>query len=620
MNFSLQELEELYNDAPCGYHSLDSEGRFVRINDTELKMLGYSREEVLGRKFSDFITPASLTIFEQNFLLFKQRGWVKDLEFQLICQDGTILSISLTNSSSSKQIKDEAGNFLMSRVVVIDISERQAALRDRQQLEAELQETEATRQASEERYRLMFEDHSSLMWFYDPDTLTFLEVNQAAIAHYGYSQVEFSQMTISDVRLAGDVSALRQINDYLIPGKPYVGVWQHCKKDGSIIDVEIKAYAFPVAGKQTNLVLIEDITELKRLEVERQQVERERERFLAVGSDLQVITGSNGYFHWVSPTVEQTLGWTTEEMTSRPWIEFVHPEDIDPIVLESSSRSGKKTLTFKNRYRHKDGSYRWLLWKTQPYPEEQMVYGVAVEIGERQAELRDRQPGELTSPQQIARERILATMIQAIHQTIDVEQLLQIAVDQIQQFLQTDRVIIFRFQPDWSGKVVAESVTSATMSILESEIIDPCFGERYIEPYRQGRVSAIADFPASDVEECYKELMAQFQIRANLVVPILHREELWGLLIAHHCSAPRPWQTEDIELLQQLAIQLGIAIQQAELYQKNAEQAALIDIASDAIFVRNLSNQILFWSQGAERLYGWKAEEVKNQIAQELFN
>lgn len=602
MNFNSQELQELYNDAPCGYHSLDSEGRFVRINDTELKMLGYSREEVLGRKFSDFITRESLATFEQSFSLFQERGWVKDLEFQLICQDGTVLPISL----SSKQIKDAAGNFLMSRSVVIDISERK-------RLEAESQAAEAILRASEERYRLMFESNPNPMWFYDPDTLAFLEVNQAAIAHYGYSRSEFSQMTIADIRPFEEVTALRLVVAHLIPGHPHVGVWQHCQKDGSIIDVEIKAYAFQVAGKQSNLVLIEDITELKRLEEERQLEELKRGRFLAVGSDLQMITGSNGYFHWVSPTFEQTLGWTTQEMTSRPWVDFVHPEDIDLSVGESESLlSGKETMAFENRLRHKDGSYRWLLWKAQPYPEEQMVYGAAVDIS-------DRKQGELMLQQQIAREHLLAEMSQAIHQTLDVEQLLEIAVDRIQQFLQTDRVIIFRFQPDWSGKVVAESIASGAVSILDSEIIDPCFGDRYIEPYRQGRVSAIADFPASDVGECYKELMAQFQVRANLVVPILQREELWGLLIAHHCCAPRPWQTEDTELLQQLATQLGIAIQQAELYQKNVEQAALIDISSDAIFVRNLSSQILFWSQGAERLYGWKAEEVKNQISQELF-
>ena len=186
--------------------------------------------------------------------------------------------------------------------------------------------------------------------------------------------------------------------------------------------------------------------------------------------------------------------------------------------------------------------------------------------------------------------------------------------------LQTERVIIFRFHPDWSGTVVAESVTTGWTSILESKITDPCFGEHYVEPYCQGRVSTVADFPASEVELCHKELMAGFQVRANLVVPILQREHLWGLLIAHHCSAPREWLPEEIELLQQLATQVGIALQQAELYQNNAQQAALIDIASDAIFVRDLANRILFWSQGAERMYGWTRQEAQNRVAQELFN
>lgn len=264
MNSFSQELEELYNQAPCGYHSLDSEGKFIRINDTELQMLGYSREEVLGRKFSDLITPESLPTFEQNFPLFLQRGWVTDLELQLILKDGTILPISL----SATAIKDEAGEYLMSRSVVIDISERQAALRARKQAELSLQQ------------------------------------------------------------------------------------------------------------------------------------------------------------------------------------------------------------------------------------------------------------------KQIAREHLLAEMTTAIQGSFDVDQLLQTAVEQMREFLQTERVIIFRFQPNWSGKVITESIASGATSILESQITDPCLGERYIEPYRQGRVSAIADFNTSDVEPCHRELMTQFQVRANLVVPILQREQL----------------------------------------------------------------------------------------------
>ncbi|MEG4217130.1 PAS domain-containing protein [Microcoleus sp. Pol14C6] len=117
---------------------------------------------------------------------------------------------------------------------------------------------------------------------------------------------------------------------------------------------------------------------------ERKKIEQERERFLAVGSDLQVIAGINGYFHWVSPTFERILGWTPDEMTSRPWTEFVHPDDLGTSLAEADSLfSGNETFTFENRYRHKDGSYRWFLWNAQPYPEEQVIYGAAVDITDR---------------------------------------------------------------------------------------------------------------------------------------------------------------------------------------------------------------------------------------------
>ncbi|MEA5572696.1 PAS domain S-box protein [Calothrix sp. UHCC 0171] len=118
------ELEELYNHAPCGYHSLDKDGTFVRINDTELNMLGYSQEEVVGKKkFSDLITPESKITFQENFPRFQERGWVRDLEFQMIRKDGTILPTSL----SATAMKDAAGNYLVSRSMVVDISDRQQA-------------------------------------------------------------------------------------------------------------------------------------------------------------------------------------------------------------------------------------------------------------------------------------------------------------------------------------------------------------------------------------------------------------------------------------------------------------------------------------------------------------
>jgi PAS domain S-box-containing protein len=129
----------------------------------------------------------------------------------------------------------------------------------------------------------------------------------------------------------------------------------------------------------------------------RKKVEQERERFLAVSSDLQIITGSNGYFHWVSPSFTHTLGWLPEDMTACPWSEFVHPDDLPSTIAEATNLlSGSETFAFEHRMRHKDGSYRWLLWKAQSYPEEQLIYGAAIDITNRkQADQKIREQADL---------------------------------------------------------------------------------------------------------------------------------------------------------------------------------------------------------------------------------
>jgi PAS domain S-box-containing protein len=118
---SAEEIEDLYNNAPCGYHSLDRDGVFVRMNDTELNWLGYTREEIVGKmKFPDILTSESLKKFKEKFPLFKSRGQILDLEFEMIRKDGTILPVLLSASA----VKDANGNYVMSRSTVFDITER----------------------------------------------------------------------------------------------------------------------------------------------------------------------------------------------------------------------------------------------------------------------------------------------------------------------------------------------------------------------------------------------------------------------------------------------------------------------------------------------------------------
>ncbi len=147
---------------------------------------------------------------------------------------------------------------------------------------------------------------------------------------------------------------------------------------------DVKAFCIGELQSNQFAILFTDISDVYDELRLRKQVEQERERFLAVGSDLQVITGINGYFQWVGPTFERTLGWTVDEMTSRPWTDFVHPDDISQSVSETDSLFfGNETVAFENRYRHKDGSYRWFFWNAQLHPEEQVIYGAAVDITER---------------------------------------------------------------------------------------------------------------------------------------------------------------------------------------------------------------------------------------------
>jgi PAS domain S-box-containing protein len=117
------EVEDLYNNAPCGYHSLDSEGIIVNINNTELQWLGYRREEILGKSLTEIITADCQQIFHNSFDDFKRRGLLQNRDYDLICKDGTILPVFL----SATAVKDEEGNYLYSRSTLFDARDRKQA-------------------------------------------------------------------------------------------------------------------------------------------------------------------------------------------------------------------------------------------------------------------------------------------------------------------------------------------------------------------------------------------------------------------------------------------------------------------------------------------------------------
>jgi methyl-accepting chemotaxis protein PixJ len=129
--------------------------------------------------------------------------------------------------------------------------------------------------------------------------------------------------------------------------------------------------------------------------------------------------------------------------------------------------------------------------------------------------------------------------------------------------LGSDRVVIYRFNPDWSGYIFAEDVGAGFPRALADKIEDSCIGDNLINAYKEGRVVPTNDVFKAGFHPEHLDLMKRLQIKANLVTPIIWQGELFGLLIAHHCQAPHVWQKSEIDLLFQLSIQVGYALDQA---------------------------------------------------------
>lgn len=198
-----------------------------------------------------------------------------------------------------------------------------------------------------------------------------------------------------------------------------------------------------------------------------------------------------------------------------------------------------------------------------------------------------------------AQQALIQDIALRIRQSLDLKEILTQAVGEVKQLLNCDRVIIYRFLPEGDGVVDVEAIQPGWPPILGEVINDPCLARGWIQQYLQGATTAIEDVRTADLDPCYQTLLARFHVRANLVIPIAiahpptsnealtppsgtqesgtqeseTQEQtggmtLWGLLIAHHCASARQWQSAEVQLLEQLAAQLAIAIQQAELYQQ----------------------------------------------------
>lgn len=376
---SAEEIEDLYNNAPCGYHSLDKDGVFLRVNNTELQWLGYTRDELIGKmKISDLYTPQSRLHFQENFPFFKKTGGVQDLEIEMLRKDGTLMTVLLNATA----IYDAQGQYLMSRSTIHDITVRKFA---------------------EEELRL----HSAVVSHME-EGVSLVRVRDGAIV---YTNPKFEQIfgyepgnllgkhvsIVNDATYRDPKKTAKIINDTLIRKGSWEGEVLNVKRDGTPFWCHTSISTFEHQSYGTVWVAIhQDITE-RRLAENRLGESEARFRVMADKAPVMIwmaeAYGKQQERHchdcrdfftqrWHDcnlPTLDPLpqdkhdcrtffnqrwhdfTGLTSDQLRNHNWQFTVHPDDRT-YCLDTCEAAFLNTRPFKLEYRLRrhDGVFRWV--------------------------------------------------------------------------------------------------------------------------------------------------------------------------------------------------------------------------------------------------------------------
>jgi PAS domain S-box-containing protein len=369
----------------------------------------------------------------------------------------------------------------------------------------------------------------------------------------------------------------------------FAGVVQQAVTEGTVYDIDYRIYLrsgeIKYINSKSEVVKNEfdrvvglfgtviDITDRKLTEIALRESE---ERFRAVFEQAAigiVQALPSGEFVKVNQGFCNIVGYSPEELILLTVWDISYPEDLEAdLAYRSQILAGEiSSYSVEKRYICKNGD---LVWTNVTVSLIRDICGEPIYAIAAIEDISDRKQAEAALRQQLKRERLVIAMLERIRSSLNLTEILTTAVAEVRQLLQTDRTIIYQFNSDWSGVVAVESVGENWQQTAGIVIKDACFKDTYGSKYKHGRVKAIGNIYSAQLPECYINLLAQFDVKAHLVVPIVQGDTLWGLLIAHECAGPRPWLEFEIECLKQISVQLAIAIQQSMLFEQAQTEIA----------------------------------------------
>lgn len=231
-----------------------------------------------------------------------------------------------------------------------------------------------------ERHDALFNNNHAVMLLIDPVNANILDANPAACKYYGYSREELLGKKITEINTLSIEEIYTEMEAAKNEKRNHFN-FKHRLANGEIRDVEVYSGPIKLENKDILYSIIYDITERKKTEKELQYTKDELERFFTVALDLLAIASTDGKFIRVNKEWETTLGYSVEELTGVPFLDFIHPDDVESTLQAVETLDAQKPiLNFINRYRCKDGSYKFIEWRSNPHGK--TIYAAARDITE----------------------------------------------------------------------------------------------------------------------------------------------------------------------------------------------------------------------------------------------
>lgn len=216
--------------------------------------------------------------------------------------------------------------------------------------------------------------------------------------------------------------------------------------------------------------------------------------------------------------------------------------------------------------------------------------GFAVQQAELLAEIQ-RQAIELREANH--QQQILLDLITEIRESLDLDILFKTTTREVRKALAVDRVGIFKFHQEskyYCGTFVAENVLPQYDSAMDIKVTDRCFAEDYAVAYEQGRIQVVSDIDQAGLRDCHTDILKQFQVKSQIIMPLVQSSQLWGLLCIHQCSHIRHWKTSEVQFIKQLAFHFNVALDHANLLQQSRVQSR--ELANTVAALESVNQQL----------------------------